>query len=85
MLAFSWLLLRGRMIPAALGWLGLVASVLQVVTLLLQRAGLAGGAVNRVSAPTWLMSLPMLVFEAGLALWFLTRGVGAPMSPAPAA
>jgi hypothetical protein len=73
------------MIPAALGWLGLVASVLQVVTLLLQRAGLAGGAVNWAGAATWLTSLPMLVFEVALAMWFITRGVRTPISAAPAA
>ena len=85
MLAFSWLLLRGRMIPAALAWLGLLASVVQVATLLLQRAGLAGGEVNWFSTATWLSSLPMLVFELALAIWFLGRGVSAPMSPASAA
>src|SRR5205085_4721122 len=30
---FSWLLLRGRMIPAALAWLGVLASALLVVEL----------------------------------------------------
>ena len=85
MLAFSWLLLRGRMIPAALAWLGLLASGLQVATLLLQRAGLNGGAADWASAAKWLTWLPMLVFEVVLAIWFLTRGVRAPMSPAPAA
>src|SRR5712691_3715900 len=33
---FCWLLLRGRMIPAALAWLGVLASVLLVVILPLQ-------------------------------------------------
>ena len=84
MLLFSWLLLRGRMIPAGLAWFGLVASVLQVGTLLLQRAGQAGGAVDWSSSATWLTSLPMLVFEVALGLWFIARGVRAPMAPAPA-
>src|SRR5829696_5966273 len=36
---FCWLLLRGRLIPAALAWLGVLASVLLVVVLPLQLAG----------------------------------------------
>ncbi len=70
---FSWLLLRGRMIPIPLAWLGVVASVLAVVVLPLRLGGLVGaGAVD------WLMWLPMLVFEVGVALWFLVKGVAAP-------
>src|SRR5437762_8905437 len=37
---FSWLLLRGRMIPAPLAWLGVVASVLLLFALPLQLTGL---------------------------------------------
>ena len=70
---FSWLLLRGRMIPVALAWLGVVASVLLVVLCPLQLAGLLGGPV------TQFMWLPMLVFEVVLALWLIIKGVG----PAP--
>ena len=51
---FLWLLLRGRMIPAPLGWLGVVASALLFVVLLAQRAGLFGDAVNWSSSVTWL-------------------------------
>jgi hypothetical protein len=75
---FAWLLLRGRMIPIALAWLGVLAGVLLVGILLLQRAGLFGGAVNWSSSVTWLTSLPMLVFEVALALWLLIKGVAAP-------
>ena len=75
---FAWLLLRGRMIPIALAWLGVIAGVLLVVILLLQRAGLFGGAVNWSSPVTWLTSLPMLVFEVALALWLLIKGVATP-------
>lgn len=74
---FSWLLLRGRIIPAALAWLGVLASVLLVVILLLQRAGLFGGAVHWSSSVTWLIWLPMLVFEVAIALWLLIKGVAA--------
>src|SRR5438477_4800273 len=45
---FSWLLLRGRMIPVALAWLGVVASILLVVALPLQLAGLLHGAVTQL-------------------------------------
>jgi Domain of unknown function (DUF4386) len=72
---FSLLLLRGRMIPAALAWLGLLASVLLVVILPLQLAGLFGGSMAWSSSITWLVWLPMLVFEVTLALWLIIRGV----------
>lgn len=72
---FSWLFLRGRMIPVALAWLGVFASVLLVVILPLQLAGLFGGSANWFSVVTWLMWLPMLVYEVALALWLIIKGV----------
>ena len=66
---FSYLLLRGRMIPSALAWLGVVASVLLVVCLPLQLGGLLTGPV------TLIIWLPMLMFEVAVAMWFLARGV----------
>jgi hypothetical protein len=66
---FSWLLLRGRMIPVPLAWLGVVASVLLVVGLPLQGAGFLHGLV------TSLMWIPMALFEVPLALWLLVKGV----------
>ena len=75
---FAWLLLRGRMIPAALGWLGVPASLLLVVILPLQRAGLFGGPTSWTSSVTWLIWLPALVFEIALALWLLLKGVATP-------
>ena len=77
-LLFSWLLLRGQMIPAALAGLGVFGSGLLVVVLPLQRAGLFAGALNWASGVTWLMWLPMLVFELTLAMWFIVKGVAAP-------
>ncbi len=71
---FSWLLLRGRMIPTALAWLGVLASIELVVILPLQLAGLAGGFVTSFMV----MWLPMLVFEVALALWLLIKGAAAP-------
>jgi Domain of unknown function (DUF4386) len=70
--AFAYLLLRGRMIPVSLAWLGVVASVVLVVGLPLRLAGWLRGPI------TMAIWLPMLVFEVALAFWFLTRGVAAP-------
>lgn len=78
-LIFSWLLLRGRMIPVALAGLGVAASGFLVVLIPLQRAGVFGGAPNWVGGATWSLWLPMLVFELTLAVWFIVKGVGAPM------
>ena len=69
---FSWLLLRGRMIPIPLAWLGVVASVLLVVGLPLQLAGFLHGPVISF------MWLPMAAFEVPLALWLLVKGVAMP-------
>lgn len=70
---FSWLLLRGRMIPVPLAWLGVVASVLLVAGLPLQLAGVLRGPV------TQLLWLPMLAFEVPLGLWLLVKGAAAPV------
>jgi hypothetical protein len=75
---FSWLLLRGRMVPVALARLGVVASVLLVVVLPSQRVGLLGGMAGWSSSMTWLVWFPMLVFELALAIWLLTKGVAPP-------
>ena len=66
---FSYLLLRGRLVPRWLAWLGVVASVVLVVVLPLQLVGAARGTITQVC---W---LPMLVFEVTVALWFIIRGV----------
>jgi hypothetical protein len=72
-LLFSYLLLRGRMIPAALAWIGVVASILAVVVLPLELVGVLRGPI------TQLVWLPMLVFEVPLGLWLLIKGVGKPV------
>jgi hypothetical protein len=74
---FSWLLVRGRMIPAALAWLGLLASVLLIVVLPLQFAGLIR-STNFFGVLTWIMWLPMLVFEVTFAVWLIVKGVATP-------
>jgi uncharacterized protein DUF4386 len=69
---FAWLLLRGHMIPALLGWIGVLASLLLVICLPLQLVGLLRGTLAQ-----W-MWLPMFFFEVPLALWFLIKGVALP-------
>lgn len=69
---FSWLLLRGRMIPVALAWLGVLAPVLLVVGLPLQLAGFLRGFV------TQLMWIPMAAFEIPLGLWLIIKGARMP-------
>lgn len=76
---FSWLLLRGRMIPAPLAWLGVASSAALVLIQPLQLAGLLGGPVAWSSALTWLVWLPMLVFEVTLAGWLILKGVATPV------
>ncbi|MDQ6769881.1 MAG: DUF4386 domain-containing protein [Gemmatimonadota bacterium] len=69
---FSWLLLRGRMIPLTLAWLGVGGSMLLVACLPLQLAGFLSGPL------TSLMWIPIAVFEVVLALWLLVKGVAPP-------
>lgn len=66
---FCWLLLRGRMLPRALAWIGVLASVILVVGLPLQLGGLLRAPV------TALMWMPMLAFEVPAGLWLLLKGV----------
>jgi hypothetical protein len=71
-LLFSYLLLRGRMIPVALAWVGVVASILAVVVLPLELVGVLRGPI------TQLVWLPMLAFEVPLGLWLLIKGAAVP-------
>jgi hypothetical protein len=83
-LLFSWLLLKGRTIPAGLAWLGVAASSLLVLQLVIQRAGLGiatSGGTNWASQATWIGALPLLVFEIALAAWFLTKGLSSEAGP----
>jgi hypothetical protein len=79
---FCWVLLRGRMIPVPMAWLGVVASVLLVAVLPLQLAGLLPGGYFTGALNT-LIWLPMLVFELAFAFWLIVKGVAAP-APQPA-
>lgn len=66
---FSYLMLRGRIVPVWLAWIGLIASVLLVLGLPLQIIGLLKGAI------TGYIWLPMVAFEIPLGLWLLIKGV----------
>ena len=67
---FSYLLLRGRMVPISIAWLGVFASGLLAVTLPLQLAGFSTGLLTG-----YYQWLPALVFQTVLALWLLVKGV----------
>ena len=69
---FSWLLLRGRMIPALLAWLGVVVSIMWVIGLPLQLADVLRGPIV-----TWVIFVPMAAFEVPFALWLVIKGVAA--------
>jgi hypothetical protein len=60
--------LRARSIPVALAWLGVVASVLLVILLPVQVAGLVP---RGLAWPIW---MPMLAFELILAVWLIFKG-----------
>lgn len=70
---FSYLMWRGRMVPVALAWVGVLASALLAVTLPLQLAGFSTGPLTGYTQ--W---APALLFQLGLALWLLIKGVAAP-------
>jgi len=72
-LIFSYLLLRGRMVPISIAWLGVFASGLLAVTLPLQLAGFSTGPLTG-----YYQWLPALLFQVVLALWLLIKGVAAP-------
>ena len=69
---FAWLLLRGRLIPAPLAWLGVVTSAVAVVALPLEFVGFFP------SRWIWYVWLPLAAYEIPLALWLLVKGAAAP-------
>ena len=75
---FCYLLLRGRMIPVALAWLGVIASAALVVVLPAQMAGFASGPVTSY---VW---IPMALFEVIVAIWLLVKGAAMPVRRQPA-
>jgi hypothetical protein len=69
---FAWLLLRGRIIPVPLAWLGVVTSAAAVVALPLELVDFIP------SRWIWYVWLPLAAYEIPLALWLLFRGAAAP-------
>jgi Domain of unknown function (DUF4386) len=69
---FAYLLLRGRMIPVALAWLGLIGSALAVIEQPLELAGFVHGPL------TQLVWLPIGLFEITLGPWLIIKGVAPP-------
>src|SRR5206468_8090228 len=72
--AFSWLLLRGRMIPRWLAWIGVVGSALVLVGLPLQITDVVTGPA------TQLIWIPVAVFEVVVAFWLMIRGAAMPVA-----
>lgn len=66
---FSYLLLRGRIVPRWIAWLGVLSSALLAAGLPLQLVGVLNGL------PAAYMWLPALVFELALGPWLIIRGV----------
>lgn len=66
---FSYLLLQGRMVPAAIAWLGVLSSALLVVVLPLQ---LVGWVDNGAANYAW---LPAFAFAPVIGAWLLFKGV----------
>jgi len=71
-LIFSYLLLRGRIVPVWLAWIGLLSSALVAVCSPLQIAGFLQGPM------TTYMWFPMLAFEVPLGFWLIFKGAAAP-------
>ncbi len=69
---FSWLLLRGRMIPVWLAWVGVMGAALLVVGLPLQLTEVLTGLASQ------LIWIPVAVFELVVAVWLIVKGVATP-------
>ncbi|MFA6957354.1 MAG: DUF4386 domain-containing protein [Thermoanaerobaculia bacterium] len=72
-LIFSWLLLRGRIVPVSIAWLGVFSSGLLVVALPLQLAGFSTGELTG-----YYQWLPALAFQIVLALRLIIKGAATP-------
>ena len=73
---FSWLLLRGRMVPEWLAALGVIGSALIALGLPLQILDLLQGLI------TQLMWIPVAAFELVVAVWLIVKGVATPQPEA---
>ena len=72
---FSYLLLRGRMIPAWLAWWGVLSSAVLVISAPLQIAAFSIGPLFRYQSA---LGVPALAFAPVFAMWLLIKGVAAP-------
>jgi hypothetical protein len=70
---FCWLLLRGRMVPTWLAWVGVVGSALAAVAMPLETLHLLSSAISQL---TW---APVGIFEIVVAVWFIVKGVRDPV------
>ncbi len=75
---FAWLFLRGRTIPVWLARFGVVVSVLLVLLLFIQRAGVYADTFSMKSPISWIVWFPMLIFEVTLAFWLIIKGTRSP-------
>ena len=66
---FCWLLLRGRLIPTWLAWLGVIGSAIIAIGLPLE---LLQGKALSYSQAMW---LPIALFEITVAFYFIIKGV----------
>jgi hypothetical protein len=66
---FCYLLLRGRMIPTLLAWIGVIGSAIVAVGVPLESVGILRGS------PAQLMFIPIAIFEITVAFWFIIKGV----------
>jgi Domain of unknown function (DUF4386) len=66
---FAYLLLRGRMVPVPLAWLGVLGSLLVVIEVPLELAGFLSGPL------TQLVWIPVAIFELTLGPWLIIKGV----------
>jgi hypothetical protein len=74
--AFCYLLLRGRMIPPPLAWVGVIGSAIVLTGVPLERISVLHGL------PAQLMWIPIAVFELTVAVWFIVKGVAPTPRPA---
>lgn len=66
---FCYLLLRGRIIPPILAWIGVIGSAIVAVGQPLEAVSILRGS------PAQLMWIPIAVFEITVAFWFIIKGV----------
>ena len=65
---FSYLFLRGSIIPRQLAWLGVVGSAILTILLPAQLAGFISGPLTQI---IW---IPVAIFEIVLAFWLIVKG-----------